>query len=145
MIDRDNAKRFLERRISEHELGAPNGDNMDPDVVALSMLVLSIDARLESLIDKMYGESPPASGERGAGDEFGVLFSALWQSLLKNKAALAAAISAALAFFASQTVQFFEVRQFFGLSGIDGVMLFLAFTLFIVAMLVMIFRFSLKR
>jgi hypothetical protein len=37
------------------------------------------------------------------------------------------------------------VRQFFGLSGVDGVMLFLAFTLFIVAMLVMIFRFSLKR
>jgi len=138
MIDRDNAKRFLERRISEHELGVPNGDNMDPDVVALSMLVLSIDARLESLIDKMYGDATTVSDERG------VLFAALWQSLLKNKAALAAAISAALAFFASQIVQFFEVCRSFELSGVDGVMLFLAPTLFI-TMLVMIFRFSLKR
>ena len=53
MIDRDKARSYLQRRVTEHDLGVPNGNSMDPDVVALSAVVLSLDERMDEIIRKI--------------------------------------------------------------------------------------------
>jgi len=134
MIDREKAREYLQRRVTEHDLGIANGADMDPDVVALSAIVLAMDDRLDELVS--YFEA--ARGDEGTMTL--AFFEAMWEALLKNKVALGAALSALVAFFASQTVQFFEVREFFGLSGMEGMMVFLALVMFIVAMFAVFFK-----
>ena len=144
MIDKDTAVKYLQRRITEHDLGVSNGGDMDPDVVALSAIVLAMDDKLDEVLD--YIERCTRAGHDcqdhrgGSSIQMATFFEAMWTALLKNKTALVSVLSAIIAFFAAQIIQFFEVRRFLGMSGEDGVVLFIILVMFMLSMVFVIFH-----
>lgn len=79
MVDRESARNYLRRRISDYEVGA---GNMSPDEAAIATLLLDLDVRVDAILEKL---------ERGA---FWWV-SPLSEAIIKNKALLAALIGIA--------------------------------------------------
>ena len=98
MIERENARRYLERRVAEYDLGVPNGANMDPDVVALAVVVLGIDERLDAIMERL---------ER----RHFAWVSALLTTLGENKAALAVIVGGALTLLAAAADQLIRLMR----------------------------------
>lgn len=53
MIGKDSARTHLEKRIAEYELGVKNGGDMAPDVLALSVMVLEMDRKLDTVLERL--------------------------------------------------------------------------------------------
>ncbi len=88
MVQSENARAYLKRRIAEHDLGVEDGSSMTPDEIAIATLLLDVDERLSRILDKLETRCCP-------------WLDSLIQAVQANKAAMALIFGAIFSIIAS--------------------------------------------